>query len=116
MQNVAQGFLVFNITRSELWLGVVSCAAGLPLVLLSQGPGAAVRVYRAGELEVTSLRTVGADLVADGEDSGDGTRWFVQEEALVSAIDGREYSAVPGVETYWATWSGTHPDTTLWEG
>ncbi len=28
MQNVAQGFLVFSITKSELWLGIVACAAG----------------------------------------------------------------------------------------
>ena len=34
MQNVAQGFLVFNLTKSELWLGIVACAAGLPVLLL----------------------------------------------------------------------------------
>jgi MFS family permease len=39
MQNVAQGFLVFSLTQSELWLGVVACAAGLPLVLLSPVAG-----------------------------------------------------------------------------
>jgi MFS family permease len=39
MQNVAQGFLVFQITRSELWLGVVACAAGLPHLLVSPFAG-----------------------------------------------------------------------------
>lgn len=42
MQNVAQGYLVFSITRSELWLGIIACAAGLPLVLLSPAAGVIV--------------------------------------------------------------------------
>jgi len=42
MQNVAQGFLVFQLTQSELWLGIVACAAGLPLVLLSPIAGVVV--------------------------------------------------------------------------
>jgi MFS family permease len=35
MQSVAQGYLVFQLTQSELWLGIVACAAGLPSLLLS---------------------------------------------------------------------------------
>lgn len=35
MQTVAQGWLVFHLTQSELWLGLVACAAGLPSLLLS---------------------------------------------------------------------------------
>ncbi len=42
MQNVAQGFLVFKLTRSELWLGIVACAAGLPLILLAPIAGVIV--------------------------------------------------------------------------
>src|SRR5436305_13311700 len=42
MQNVAQGFLVYQITHSELWLGIVACAAGLPLVVLSPFAGVIV--------------------------------------------------------------------------
>ena len=42
MQNVAQGFLVFKLTRSELWLGIVACAAGLPLILLAPVAGVVV--------------------------------------------------------------------------
>lgn len=44
MQIVAQGWLVFNLTKSELWLGIVACAAGLPALLLS--PFAGVMVDR----------------------------------------------------------------------
>lgn len=44
MQIVAQGWLVFNITQSEIWLGVVSCVAGLPALFLS--PFAGVLVER----------------------------------------------------------------------
>jgi MFS family permease len=35
MQSVAQGYLVFHLTQSELWLGIVACASGLPSLLLS---------------------------------------------------------------------------------
>ena len=46
MQNVAQGFLVYQITRSELRLGIVACAAGLPLVLLSPFAGVITQAER----------------------------------------------------------------------
>ena len=42
MQIVAQGWLVFNLTHSELWLGVVACAAGLPSLILSPFAGVLV--------------------------------------------------------------------------
>lgn len=42
MQIVAQGWLVFNLTQSELWLGVVACAAGLPSLVLSPFAGVVV--------------------------------------------------------------------------
>ncbi len=42
MQNVAEGYLVFKLTHSELWLGLVACAAGLPLILLAPVAGAIV--------------------------------------------------------------------------
>ncbi len=44
MQNIAQGFLVFKLTGSELSLGLVACAAGLPILLFS--PIAGVYVER----------------------------------------------------------------------
>src|SRR3954466_10681108 len=42
MQNLAQGFLVFSLTKSEAWLGIVACAAGLPVILLSPIAGVVV--------------------------------------------------------------------------
>lgn len=39
MQNIAQGYLVFQITHSEAWLGIIACIAGLPLVLLAPVTG-----------------------------------------------------------------------------
>ncbi|MCC6897194.1 MAG: MFS transporter [Anaerolineae bacterium] len=44
MQIVAQGWLVFELTKNELWLGLVACAAGLPSLILS--PLAGVLVER----------------------------------------------------------------------
>src|SRR5690606_21594798 len=45
MQNLAQGYLVFQMTQSEAWLGVVACAAGLPFVLLAPLAGAVVEQF-----------------------------------------------------------------------
>ncbi len=42
MQVVAQGWLVFNLTQSELWLGIVACASGLPALVLSPFAGVIV--------------------------------------------------------------------------
>lgn len=39
MQTVAQGWLVFHLTQSELYLGIVACAAGLPALLISPYAG-----------------------------------------------------------------------------
>jgi len=54
MQTVAQGWLVFQLTRSELWLGIVACAAGLPSLLVSPFAGVLVeRMPRRSILIVT---------------------------------------------------------------
>ncbi len=54
MQTVAQGWLVFQLTHSELWLGLVACAAGLPSLLLSPLGGVIIeRVPRRTLLLIT---------------------------------------------------------------
>lgn len=54
MQTVAQSVLVFDLTQSELWLGIVACAAGLPSLFLSPFAGVIVeRVPRRRILIVT---------------------------------------------------------------
>lgn len=45
MQNIAQSYLVYQLTKSELWLGIVACAAGLPMVLLSPIAGVVVERF-----------------------------------------------------------------------
>ncbi|MBI1256792.1 MAG: MFS transporter [Chloroflexi bacterium] len=42
IQAIAQGYLVFLLTKSELWLGIVACAAGLPVLLLSPVGGVVI--------------------------------------------------------------------------
>ena len=39
MQSVAQGWLVFRLTSSPFWLGVVSAGASIPIILLSLPAG-----------------------------------------------------------------------------
>jgi hypothetical protein len=85
------------------------------IVLISEGSSSAIRVYRSGGLELSVLSEGENGLIATGDDGGDGTRWFVQEEALVSTTDGRRYESVATDESYWFAWAQTHPDTTIWE-
>ncbi len=42
IQAIAQGYLVFLLTKSELWLGIVACAAGLPMLLLAPVGGVVI--------------------------------------------------------------------------
>lgn len=54
VQNLAQGFLVFQLTKSEAWLGVVACASGLAVILLSPISGVVVdRIQRKRILFIT---------------------------------------------------------------
>lgn len=62
MQIVAQGWLVFNLTKSELWLGIVSLAAGLPSLLLS--PFAGVLVERISRHKVIIVTQTAQMLLA----------------------------------------------------
>ncbi len=56
MQTVAQGWLVYHLTRSELMLGVVACAAGVPSLLLSPFAGVVVdRFHRRYILLLTQV-------------------------------------------------------------
>ena len=95
--------------------GIVHDTVGdVAIVLLSEGAGTAIRAYRSGALEVTALDASSVDLIAIGDDGGDGTRWFVQEGALVNTTNGRRYEALPRSELYWFAWAQTHPATSIW--
>jgi MFS family permease len=65
MQNVAEGYLVFKLTHSELWLGLVACAAGLPLILLAPVAGAIVdRVPRRRLMMFTQTAQMGLAFIS----------------------------------------------------
>lgn len=64
MQTVAQGWLVFHLTQSELWLGIVACAAGLPSLLFSPVAGVIVdRISRRTLLIVTQTAFMALALI-----------------------------------------------------
>jgi hypothetical protein len=83
---------------------------GERFVLLSLGPGRAVRVYRPATLEVRELRD---DLTIVGSDGLPGDRWWVQEQAIVSQLDGRTHGIAAWVESTWAAWSSAYPHTSI---
>lgn len=56
MQNVAQGYLVYQLTGSELWLGLIACAAGIPMMILSPFAGTVIEGFsRRNILIVTQM-------------------------------------------------------------
>jgi MFS family permease len=56
MQTVAQGWLIFHLTRDEFMLGLVACIAGLPALLLSPVAGVFVdRFPRRNTLILSNL-------------------------------------------------------------
>ncbi len=56
MQNLAQGYLVFQLTKSEAWLGIVACASGLSVILLSPISGVIVdRIPRKRLMMITQF-------------------------------------------------------------
>jgi MFS family permease len=55
-QNVAQGYLVFQLTKSEWWVGVIACAVGLPMLFISPYAGVIVEHFpRRKVLMVTQI-------------------------------------------------------------
>ena len=84
-----------------------------PIVLLSRGPGLGTRAYEAAELVVDRLEVVGDDLIAVDVS---GERWFVNERALVSALDGRERARLPLWQGYWFAWAGAGESSEVWGG
>ena len=86
---------------------------GTAIVLLSEGPGLGTRAYASGDTVIDRLvREDGAPIAVDIE----GERWFVNERALVSTLDGRERPRLVLQQGYWFAWRGAHPETTLWSG
>lgn len=88
MQNVAQSYLVFQITRSELWLGIVACAGGLPIVLMSPIAGVLVeRVPRQTILKCTQfIQMILAFILAALTFSGTVEVWQIVVLALILGI------------------------------
>src|SRR5579862_6933683 len=100
MQNVAQAFLVFQLTQQPLWLGLVACAAGLPLVLLSPIAGVIVeRVPRRNIMLVTqTLQMLLAFILTVLTLSGTVQVWHVMVLAfllgITSAVDNPSRQAI----------------------
>src|SRR5215207_1204426 len=88
MQNIAQSYLVFQITKSELWLGMVACAAGLPVVLMSPIGGVIVeRVPRQTILKFTQfVQMVLAFVLATLTFSGAVQVWQIMMLALLLGV------------------------------
>lgn len=62
MQIVAQGWLVFHLTKDEFWLGLVACASGLPSLVLS--PIAGVMIDRLPRRQVLIFSQVAQMVLA----------------------------------------------------
>jgi hypothetical protein len=111
IDGVARAYPTEVLRTREITHDILS---GVSVVLITEGSNSAIRVYRSGGLELSVLSEGESGLIATGDDGGDGTRWFVQEDALVSTTDGRRYDSIATDEFYWFAWAQTHPKTTIW--
>lgn len=55
MQTVAQGWLVYQLTGSELWLGIVAFASGTPMLLISPFAGVIADRYAKRRVMIMAL-------------------------------------------------------------
>jgi MFS family permease len=100
MQLTAQGWLVFQLTHSEAWLGVVACAAGLPILLLSPLAGVIVeRVSRQRIMLITqTLQMLLAFILAALVFTSAVQTWHIVVLALLlgvtNAVDGTARFAI----------------------
>lgn len=90
MQRVAQGWLVYQLTRSELWLGIVAFAVGFPVLLCAPFAGViADRFSRRCIMMITqSVEMVAAFLLAYLTFSGVVQSWHIALLALALGING----------------------------
>ena len=61
-------------------------------------------------------RPAGAQIRGADRGRCGGDRWFVNERALVSTLDGRKRPRLVLRQGYWLAWQGAQPQTTLWRG
>lgn len=91
---------------------VQETVAGVTVVLISAGPGKGVQVYDAQGTRFERVTGTGASLeVSDRE----GGRWFIDDERLLNARNGRTRPALASTSVWWFAWAGAHPDTTIWK-
>ena len=112
LNGAARAYRIDAVAAAGIVRDVVGGAA---ITLISAGPGRAVRIYATGPLTVSALHLDGEPPALTGDDGAAGTRWIVQEHALTSILDGRDYRAVPWLLGFWRTWQATHPETTIWD-
>ncbi len=93
MQAIAQGYLVFQLTHSEAWLGIVACAAGLPVLMMIPVVGVIVdRLPRRGTVIVTqAAQLILALILALLTLSGVVQVWHVVLLAFLSGITNAIY-------------------------
>src|SRR6266545_6959748 len=87
MQNVANGWLVLQLTNSPLWLGLLGLSFALPLILLPPFAGAIVdRVHRVKLLFFTqSMQMLTAFVLAGLTWAGKIQVWHILAGSLIGA-------------------------------
>ena len=111
--NIGDARRAYPVDDIEARRVVHDAIGGAPIVLLSRGPGLGTRAYEATDLVIDRLEVAGEDLIAVDVA---GERWFVNERALVSALDGREHARLPFWQGYWFAWLGAFGSTEVWRG
>ncbi len=105
----ARAYPVDAVERAGL---VQETVNGTTILLVSSGAGRGVAAFDAGGTRFDRVTGSGAGLeVVDR----DGQRWFVEDERLLNARNGRTRDALPSATAWWFAWAGAWPESTLWK-
>lgn len=110
--NLGGVWRAYSIEAVEQARIVQETVAGVTVVLVSAGPGRGVQAYDAQGARFDRVSGTGAGLEVSDRDGG---RWFVDDERLLNARNGRTRPALASAAVWWFAWAGAHPDTTVWK-
>src|SRR5574342_588658 len=88
MQNVANGWLVLQLTNSPLWLGILGLSFAIPMIVIPPFAGAVVdRVHRVRLLFFTqSMQLLNALMLALLTWSGTVQVWHILLNSFIGAV------------------------------
>ncbi len=111
VDDAAKAYAVRDLQRVRL---VNDTVGGLDVVVVASPESRAGRIYQRGDRMFAATEDDDPGLPPTVLLDGNGDRWSVTEEALVSESDpSRTLSRIPSITSFWFGWFQYHPDTEI---